>query len=92
MTPPNPPPAPQTTQGPVQAVPCPHCGHKNDCRLLQEQSLLESGHKIDCDRCHKLMLVMRVQPVVMVQVRQLAGGPAPAPGRQPGHALQRRRG
>lgn len=88
---PNPPPAaPQMTAGPLHAVPCPHCGHKNDCRLLHEQSLLESGHKIDCDRCHRLMLVMSCAPVVMVQVRQLAGV-APGHNPPPGTQLQKRR-
>lgn len=87
---PNPPPAaPQTTAGPLHKVPCPHCGHPNDCRLLHEQSLLEAGHKIDCDRCHRLMLVLSCAPVVMVQVRQL---PGVAPGHSPaGGQLQRKR-
>lgn len=86
---PNPPPtAPQMTAGPVHAYPCPHCGHKNDCRLLHEQQLLEAGHKIDCDRCHRLILVMSVAPVVMVQGRQI---PGVAPGHNPPPTLQKRR-
>lgn len=88
--PPQTPTAPQTTGGPINRVPCPHCGHHNDCRLLNEQNLLEAGHKIDCDRCHRFILVLSVQPIVWVQVRQL---PGVAPGHNPpaGTQLQKRR-
>ena len=59
-----------TRQGPIDRVPCPWCGKPNDFRLLQEQMLLDTGHRCDCDYCHQSMEVAAIRPVVMVAVRQ----------------------
>ncbi len=64
------PPANGMRHGPSNAVPCPHCGAPQDCRPLQEQRLLEAGHDMICDHCNRFMTILRVQPVVMVSVRQ----------------------
>ncbi len=72
-------PSPVTTNGPIHAVRCPHCGKSNDLRLLQEQQLLDTGHEIECDYCQHLMEVMAVRPVTIITVRksQRRAGPAP---------------
>lgn len=69
----QPPIAKQTTAGPVGAVPCPHCGHKNDCRILDEQNLLDRGHRLSCDKCNRMFVVVNIQTVKVVTVRQIPG-------------------
>jgi hypothetical protein len=59
-----------TTGGPIHAVTCPHCGHRNDFRTLQEEQLLDTGAVADCDKCTRLMEVVRIQPVTLVSVRK----------------------
>ena len=63
----------QSTHGPVNAVPCPHCGHKNDCRLLDEQSLLDMGHRLSCDKCNRMFVVVNIQSVKVISVKQIPG-------------------
>ena len=67
-----PPTSASTVEGPVQAVPCPWCGHRNDLRTIQSQinEAFEAGCVYDCDRCKNLVVVTRVAPVLIVQVRQ----------------------
>jgi hypothetical protein len=67
-----PPTSPSTLEGPVHAVPCPWCGHKNDLRPIQSQidQAFEPGCVYDCDRCKKLIVVTRGAPITIVQVRQ----------------------
>jgi hypothetical protein len=61
--------------GTIDRVPCPHCGHRNDFRLLREQQLLDTGHRMDCDACHRVMEVTSIRDVTVVAVRKWAGGP-----------------
>ena len=79
MPTPQPPQTPKQLSGPVQSVPCPHCGHKNDLR--GETETLDAGSEYDCDRCHHVMEVVGVRQVKMVVVRQSPNfrGPVKAP-------------
>lgn len=56
--------------GAVHAVPCAWCGHGNDLRDLDAQSLLDSGSEYDCDRCGHINQVLKIQTVKQVLVRQ----------------------
>lgn len=58
-----------TTNGPIHAVRCPHCGKPNDFRDLHSQQLLDTGAIPECDHCHRLMEVVRIAPVTVVTVR-----------------------
>lgn len=81
--PPKPPPAappqPPMVQGPIDRVPCPHCGKPNNFRRTDE--MLEVGNLFTCDYCKKPMQVCGVRDVRFVAVRK--------PGT--GKAIQRRR-
>jgi NAD-dependent SIR2 family protein deacetylase len=76
-----------TTNGPINAVRCPHCGKNNDFRDMQSQQLLDTGAIADCDHCGRHMEVVSIRPVVVVTVRAASanaqvtrirqGGPAP---------------
>lgn len=59
-----------TTKGPIDSVPCPWCGHRNDFRTLNEQQLLDTGHRCLCDGCGRSVEVVAVRPVVFVALRQ----------------------
>lgn len=61
---------PPTTNGPVNAVTCPHCGKTNDLRALQEQQILDTASQIECDHCHRIYEVVRMAPVLVVTVRR----------------------
>lgn len=78
---PQPPRQPPTTQGPINGVPCPHCGSSNDLRELDNQRLLDTSHMIVCSPsdgnpnsgCGRVFQVTRIQSVTMVQVRPVHG-------------------
>jgi hypothetical protein len=83
---PAPPQIPPVLSGPINRVPCPHCGKPNDFRELQQQQLLDTGHEADCDHCGGLMTIAGIQPVTMITVRKnmkrpKAGIAAPAQAR-----------
>lgn len=59
-----------TVQGPLHAVPCPHCGGFNDLREMQAQQLLDTGHRFLCDHCERSMEVLSIRPVTVVVVRK----------------------
>jgi hypothetical protein len=61
---------PPVVSGPINRVPCPHCGKPNDFRELQQQQLLDTGHSCDCDHCGGLMVVAAIQPITMITVRK----------------------
>ncbi len=85
----NPPPSAlpkSVVQGPIDRVPCPSCGGSNDCRALQEQQLLDTGHTVDCDHCGMCMEVVRVQAVTIVAVRRDPMGRRAAPASPAGRA------
>lgn len=71
-------PAPQT-QGVIHAVPCPHCGKPNDFRELDSQQLLDTGHEVECDACHRTMQVAQINVVKVLSVRPVAGAPVRTP-------------
>lgn len=59
--------------GPINSVPCPHCGHRCDFRTTAETQLLDTGNEYVCDRCQRFMQVIRVTPVTMLTVRKSSG-------------------
>ena len=76
-------PSPQTPQtpgdrtGPLAAVPCPWCNHKNDFRALAGQGMggvgegdigLETGSVFGCDKCRRGMKINRLETVTVVGV------------------------
>lgn len=65
-----------TTNGPINAVPCPHCGNPTDFRNLASQQLLDTGSEVSCDKCGRLMRVAGLQQIQVVVVRRV-NGPAP---------------
>ncbi len=81
--PPKPPaqaPQPPMTQGPIDRVPCPHCGKPNNFRRVDE--MLEPGNKFNCDHCKQVMQICGIKDVRFVAVRK--------PGARPQSAIQRR--
>jgi NAD-dependent SIR2 family protein deacetylase len=76
--PPQPPQQPQS-QGPIDRVPCPHCGKANNFRRVDE--MLEVGNVFGCDHCKKPMQIAGVKDIRIVAVRK--------PGA--GRSIQRRR-
>jgi hypothetical protein len=60
----------QAIMGPINAVPCPWCGTKNDFRELQEQMLLDKGCVVDCDQCHQKSSVVEIDTRPRIILRQ----------------------
>lgn len=74
-----------TTNGPIHAVRCPHCGKGNDFRDMQSQQLLDTGGVIECDHCRRFMEVVGIKPITVITVRQasqqaIAGATRANPG------------
>jgi hypothetical protein len=77
--PPQPPPQQQaqqrgpapTTNGPCHAVPCPHCGAKQDFRelLTTDGSTIYSNMDVSCDECGMFAVVTAVQQVTVIHLR-----------------------
>lgn len=63
----------KTTHGPIDRVPCPHCGKPLDFRQLNAQQLLDTGHMVSCDYCKHMMAVAGIHVVQVVVVRPDAG-------------------
>lgn len=61
---------PPVTQGPMHAVPCPHCGAPNDFRELESHKA-EPGDTAACDACDGVMQITAMQPVTIVRVRKI---------------------
>ena len=59
-----------TTQGPIHAVKCAHCGSPNDARELEAQQLLEAGQVFICDACGKPSRIVQVRKVTVVVLKQ----------------------
>lgn len=57
------------SHGAVERVPCCHCGKPNDFRELQNQQLLDTGHRVDCGHCGRVMEVAAIRQVTVVAVR-----------------------
>ncbi len=95
---------PPTTHGPVDQVPCPHCGKPNDLRELDSQQLLDTGHEIVCGplegrppigHCGRVFTVAGIRMVKVIVVRPSQAQPrrqlAPSqPARTIGPGLLRR--
>ncbi len=69
---------PPTTHGPVQQVPCPHCGKPNDLRELDAQNLLDTGGEIVCGpiegqvntgHCGRLFEIVGIRMIKVIVVR-----------------------
>lgn len=67
-----------STQGPIAAVPCPHCGQKNDFRAHADQESggtgwgeqgLERGATVDCDHCGKLSKIMAIDKITVIRLQ-----------------------
>lgn len=67
-------PSRQSTSGPADRVPCPHCRQPQDFRAHMSGgnwgNTLETGMVCSCDHCGKHYTVAGVRPVVMVTLRQ----------------------
>lgn len=59
---------PPTTSGPINAVPCPHCGHKLSFR--GQEDLLHAGMRFTCDKCKRPVDLVSAAPVMIVTVRK----------------------
>ena len=66
------------SQGFIEAVPCPHCGHKNNLTGLHQDmgagyggsaAGLDTGTKVDCDKCSRVAAVTGVfkDPYIFIQ-------------------------
>jgi len=62
--------------GPIDRVPCPHCGKPNDFRDLSSQQLLDTGHRLFCDSCGNSMEIAAIRTMTFLLVRPLRGGGA----------------
>lgn len=62
-------PLPRQVSGPLDRVPCPHCGTKNDLRELHSEQLLDTANIIDCNNCRRLFFVTNIVPVLHIVVR-----------------------
>lgn len=71
----------KTTHGPIDRVPCPHCGKPLDFRQLNAQQLLDTGHKVSCDYCKNMMAVAGIHAVQLVVVRPDTGTSVAVAGR-----------
>jgi hypothetical protein len=68
------------TNGPIDRVPCPHCGKNNDFRELQMQQIMDTGSDVGCDHCERKMRIAAIRTVTFVAVVQLLpGGALPQP-------------
>ena len=71
----------KSVQGPIDRVPCPHCGKPNDFRVMKEQQLYDTGHQCFCDHCGRSMEITSIRQVEVVSVRKDPSGKvAPRPG------------
>lgn len=45
------------TEGPASAVPCPHCGKREDWRPVLATGTVEKGGKADCGHCGQTVII-----------------------------------
>lgn len=69
--PPAPAQLPPTTQGPIDRVPCPHCGKPNNFKGHYE--MLDPGNVFACDHCKNPMQVAGVRDVKVILLRKPRG-------------------
>ena len=81
------------TNGPIDRVPCPHCGKNNDFRELQSQQIMDTSSDVSCDFCGRQMRIAAIRTVTFLAVVQImTGGALPqpaAPQRTVGGAVRR---
>lgn len=65
---------PPMVQGPIDRVPCPHCGKPNNCRRLDE--MLDVGVIFICDHCKQKVEISGLRDVRFVAVRKPGAGRA----------------
>lgn len=70
----------KNVRGPIDRVPCPHCGKPNDFREMKAQHLLDTGHRMFCDHCGHSMEVVQILAVEYVAVRRDPNGGSAAVG------------
>jgi len=59
----------------MHAVRCPHCGKPNDFREVSDALAEEDGRPtVECDHCHGIMEVVKIQPTTLIWVRPGKGG------------------
>lgn len=56
---------PATVNGPVNRVPCAHCGQPMDLTELVEE--IDRGVSLECDHCSKNSEVVDIRKVVVVR-------------------------
>jgi hypothetical protein len=78
---------PPETAGPINKVPCPHCGGMNDFRDLEVERTLERGEMATCDLCNRVMLVVAVKQITVVKVRPAPGMGEPVQAVQPARTI-----
>jgi hypothetical protein len=52
-------------QGPVDAVPCAHCGNPQDLRELEAP--LAHGLGFECDNCRRISEIVDIRKVIVVR-------------------------
>lgn len=62
--------ASKTTRGLLQATACPWCKHPQSFEEENAVGLLEQGNTFKCEKCNKLMVVTRLQPTVLIWLKQ----------------------
>lgn len=60
-------PTPATVQGPINRVPCAHCGQDMDLTDLAEE--LGHGVSVECDECGKQSEIVDIRKVIVVRQR-----------------------
>lgn len=67
----------------IHAVRCPHCSKANDFREVADGLIEEGGDdglketrarpSVECDHCHGIMEVVKIQPTTLIWVRKFEG-------------------
>lgn len=58
-----------THAGPVDKVPCPHCGQGNDfTEIVSDLKLAEEDSLVECDHCGRMMQVTSIVTMTTVSV------------------------
>lgn len=66
-----PPRLPPTTQGPVNACPCPNCGKPNNLNGFNE--MLDQNPVMSCDHCRQPFQVVGTREIKVVYLRKPHG-------------------
>ncbi len=74
-----------STRGLKHAVPCPHCGYKNDFRGMEEYT--EAGMRMDCEGpegegCGKGSKIIKVEAVTLITLQKFCQCAVAAPNKK----------